>query len=329
MFFSLISSNILCQTQKTFMREKEPYYFEKPDATRPLNKVERIGMRAYHLSMEYSGPGQNLKDPTAKAAFEQVLVDIANGNPFSHPLKDEKLKSYFEHGVNVSGQEHIPQTGSFVIISNHFNRGIHKGMPQAPIMAHAVSEHLPDGETRNFIPVIENEKRLVEKTEKNTRLNLVYPHLTPPISQSIHASVEKVVGQANDVANQVLFNTSVVFGMIPTNTHSREIPKVFRNGDVLILYPTGKDEFELHQVDPMAGKLAELAGAMRVPMLPIGFWFNRAKSTYQMRIGQSFTISRDKNNPESNINNADILGVQIAKLLPERMRGVYAQCVTD
>ncbi len=311
------------------MREKEPYYFEKPDATRPLTRMERVGLRAYHLSMERSGPNQNLKNPFAKASFEQVLDDIAQGNPFSHPLKDERLKSYSEYDVNIEGEEFIPQSGSFVVISNHYNRGIHKGMSQTPVMSHAISQYLPDGDTRKFIPVIENEKELVRKTEDNTRLDLIYPHMPQPVRKSIHASIEKVVGPVDGIANQVLFNTSVVFGMIPTNTHSREIPKVFKNGDVLVLYPTGKDEFELHEVDPMAGKLAELAGAMRVPMLPVGYWFNRKQKAYQIRIGQPFVVCRDKNDPDSNTKNAEKLGLEIARLLPVRMRGPYTQLLED
>jgi len=311
------------------MSEKEPYYFEKPDATRPLTAIERLGTRAYRVSMEHSGPNQNLIDPRAKASFDQVINDICEGRPYSHPINNEREKTYIDHKVKVVGQEHVPQEGSFVIVSNHYNRGIHKGMSQAPIMTHAISQLLPDGDTRKFIPVIENEKRLIEKTQKNTKMDKLYPHLPSVATQSLRQGVETVVGPVDEIARQILFNTTVVFGMIPTNTHAREIPKVFKNGDVLVLFPTGKDEFELHNVNPMAGKLGEMAGARGVPLLPVGYWFNRKKSVYQVRIGAPFTLRRDKKNPCSSEQNAHELGMRIARLLPEVMRGEYRQDVAE
>ena len=309
--------------------KKEPYYFEDPKATRPLTAAERLGLRAYHMSMEYSGPGQSLQSKHAKDSFRVVLDDIAKGNAFSHPIKEEKDRSYVDVEVQVIGEQNIPPEGSFVIVSNHYNRGVHKGMPQGPIMAHEISRLLPDGDSRNFIPIIENIKHLVAKTEKNTRLDKVYPKLPETAARSLHSSVETVVGPADRTANQILFNTSVVFGMIPTSTHSREIFKVFRNGDVLILFPTGKDEFELHEVNPMAGKLAELAGAKHVPLLPIGYWFDASAATYQMAIGESFVMIRDKSNPDSSAQNSHEIGVKIAKLLPETMRGAYRKAAGD
>lgn len=311
------------------MSEKEPYYFEKPNATRPLTGMEKLGLHAYHMSMEYSGPNQSLQSELARDSFDQVLDDIAQGRPFSHPIKDEREKSYSEHDVNITGQEYVPQEGSFVIVSNHYNRGVHKGIAQGPVMAHAISQLLPDGNTRKFIPVIENEKRLVEKAQKNLRMDKAYSVLPDVATKSLRQSVETVVGPADRIASQVLFNTTVVFGMIPTNTHAREIPKVFKNGDVLILFPTGKDEFELHTVNPMAGKLGEMAGAKGVPLLPVGYWFNRKKSAYQVRIGAPFTLCRDKKNPESSQQNAHRIGMHIARLLPEVMRGEYRQDVAD
>jgi hypothetical protein len=308
---------------------REPYYFEDPQVTRPLTAAERLGLKAYHMSMEYSGPGQSLQSPHAKDSFREVMDDIAKGNAYSHPIQKEKGRSYIDVEVELAGESNIPQEGSFIVVSNHYNRGVHKGMPQGPIMAHEISRLLPDGNNRKFIPVIENIKHLVAKTEKNTRLDKVYPRLPEAAARSLHQSVEAVVGPADKIANQILFNTSVVFGMIPTSTHSREIFKVFRNGDVLILFPTGKDEFELHEVNPMAGKLAELAGAKNVPLLPIGYWFNPQTSTYQIKIGESFLVVRDKKNPDSSTQNAHEIGVRIASLLPETMQGEYRKAVND
>ncbi len=303
--------------------KREKYYFEDPNATRPLTGLERLGLRVYHASMEFSGPDQSMRSQHARDSFEKVIDDISEGRSFSHPIREERLLAYSEHDSEIHGAENVPQNGAFVIVSNHFNQGIHKGISQVPVMAHAVSQCIPDGDERKFIPVIEGQKDLVQKAQKNVGLNSLYPRIGNFGSQSIQSSMEKILGPADRVASQVLFNTSVVFGMIPTQTHSREITKVFRNGDVLILFPTGKDEYELHQVDPMAGKLAELAGAMKVPLLPVGFWFDKKEKIYQVNIGQPFIITRNKANPNSNGQNADKIGVRIAQLLPGDMRGYY------
>ncbi len=309
--------------------KKEKYYFEYPDATRPLTGLERLGLRAYHASMEFSGPDQSMRTQHARDSFERVIEDISQGRPFSHPIREERLLAYSEYDSEIRGGENVPQNGAFVIVSNHFNQGIHKGISQVPVMAHAVSQFIPDGEQRKFIPVIESQKELVQKAQKNVGLNSLYPHIGSTGSKSIQSGMENVLGPADRVASQVLFNTSVVFGMIPTQSHSREITKVFRNGDVLILFPTGKDEFELHQVDPMAGKLAELAGAMRVPLLPVGFWFDKKEKTYQVNIGPSFVVNRNKTNTNSNGENADKIGTKIAQLLPNHMRGYYTELLQD
>lgn len=304
-------------------RPKTPYYFEKPEAAVPLNPFERAALKAYRLSMEFSGPNQTTKSDHAKKSFDTLMEDIAIGNPFSHPLHLERERTYSDYDIQLVGAEHIPQQGSFVVVSNHYNRGVHKGINQPPVMSYAISQHLPDSDSRKFIPVIEGTKSLVSKTEKNTGLNKVYPHMPQSAAASLKAVTSKLVTPIDQAAAHILLNTSIAVGMIPTETHTREIIKIFKNGDVLVLFPTGKDEFAMHQVNPMAGKLAKMAGIHGAPILPVGYWFSRKNGQYRIKIGEPFIVVRDKTNEKPDEEIGDLIGTRIALLLPTRMRGYY------
>jgi 1-acyl-sn-glycerol-3-phosphate acyltransferase len=110
---------------------------------------------------------------------------------------------------------------------------------------------------------------------------------------------------------------------------------ILRNGHVLILYPEGTrvESGGLHRAEPGAGFLARSTGA---PVQPVGLVGTRRslpkgahlprRAAVSVRFGGPFRI-RERGPDGKRVDNqdaADSIMLAIADLLPEEMRGVYA-----
>lgn len=144
------------------------------------------------------------------------------------------------------------------------------------------------------------------------------------------------------------FGTSVLrayhaFGVVrhtPDRTALRRAREILRGGGVLFIYPEGHRAWDgrLQQAEPGAAFLARAAGAPVLPVAVIGS--NRIigkgkafprRRPLEMRVGIPVRLldRRPDGTRISNQEATDAIMVEIARLLPEEMRGAYAGRLED
>lgn len=279
---------------------------------KPLSKVAANLFKLHVLSLELrNGNESRLQHPAAIQAKNEVIRLVSEGRPESLSFIRERKEGVFcEFDVNVEGAENIPSEGPFIIISNHYNRGRLCGLNQGSVMCEVMARALPEGEWLDYRFIVSAEKGLkgLVKASKRTPLEIFFK-----MADSRYRQISK----------EIMTNFIAAWGCIPTGLEgTKRLLSCLENGDIIGLYPTGVDEYQLHEVDPRAGKLIDLVGNRLgdVAVLPIGYWMDLYKGTYQMRIGRPF-YSNEKR--RRGLNTSDYMGAEIAKNLPLEMQGYY------
>lgn len=224
-----------------------------------------------------------IADEKSRREFKAVIKAVEEGLPKSKPLIKERWKTFSEFPTCLEGKDNLTNP-PFVIAANHYNRGRLQGLWQAPVMVEAIANIIdPKGDTRF---------RFIMNGHKFTNL-----------SKGIMSNFAKVCDGI-------------------TTFQTREIIETLRNGDVLGIFPSAKPDLELNEMDQKAGSLFLIAGKRNIPIIPVGAWFDKRENIYRVNIGEPVVFGRT----DCLLDNqtiADAVGIKIANLLPENLRGYY------
>lgn len=252
-----------------------------------LNRWEKVAFRLYVLGNLAKNPFEyTVRNPDARNHMKAFFNAIEEGAPGSRPLIDERWRTFKEFPTEVIGGENIPPK-PFTIAMNHYKRGRLRGNWVPSVVFEAIETCLGGSQT--------------------------------------HGRYRMVIADSkfHPVFSKIMANVSRISDGIDSGS-PREILSTLRDGNVVGIFPSGKDELALHQFNPMAGKLFKLLGRRELPVLPVGTWFDKKKEMYIVNIGEPKIFTKEFQN-FSDQTVANHIGIQIAKILPENLRGYYTR----
>lgn len=255
-----------------------------------------VKIATYYLD----SPGYMVKTGRARWWGHRMLELWYKGEPTPLSLWAPRLLEGLK--TKVFGLENVPE-GKLIIAINQPNQGILRGNWFKFLLNYSLAE--ARGKRGNF------EAKWVQKADSSNSLIKSIPLLDRQkrrLSYMLAKSCGTILVDAT--ANSVRANLSSVF----------EMKKHLQNEGTLVVCPEGQASSQLVRGKREAGELLLLlAKKTKAPILPAGAWVESQR--YYLRFGSCLNLSEC--NLQEGQETADLLMVEIAKLLPCEKRGVY------
>lgn len=264
-----------------------------------LSLAQKLALRAFRFYLE-GGFWQHeyrIREREARRGLDDLVRDIEKGISGSHPLLLERKRTFREfsgpNNVIPEGLENLPKTGPLVLVINHSDEGARlRGNDLSSVVAYETARAINDF-SRRFRFAIEDRKHYFD------RLKFLQDF-------------------THEFTKPIMANVAQVTGMILVGSGQNGIAGSLLRGDILGIYPEGKDGKELSSIDPKAAHYIKRLSYL-APIIPVGAWFKRNWGVYRVNFGPEVFYHKDQADQEV----ADDLGLRMAMLLPENMRGKY------
>ena len=269
---------------------------------KPLGLVERIGLLYYVAQAQF--PPRYRIPILANRHFLNLVWDISRGKVASQAPSKLRYKVFPDYETRATGLENIPKNGSFIIASNHYSQGPLKGSWQTMAIADVVLEKMPNRNKRHF--------RFIMDSEKDS---------TGIFGETIRHEFQKR-------QSHTLHNIAATLDYLPLNKKRKVLELLHQRQEgqeIIGIFPTGKAEFTFKTpASKEAGNFFEIAGRYDIPVLHIGAWHDGRKKTFIINIGEATVYKENLNDPNSKHITAEKVMLNIASLLPPKMRGIYS-----
>lgn len=235
----------------------------------------------------------------------RVWLDVLGASVFSatrSPHSDGKrIWDSLRPPAILTGAEHLPAEGPYVVVANHFNGpGIWVGLPAA-LIAYAVGMRTPAAAIRG----------VGVAAYRDYRLAGVIP-IPEVVTSSVFARFYGVY--------DIILMPPKLDGPRARSAGVRRILGALRCGDVVILFPEGQNvvNFTMRTLQPGVGHLLRLAAKLRAAVVPAAV--AHSAGAIMLSFGPPIEFSHRAGREEIE----SLIGSRIARMLPAVQQGAYA-----
>jgi 1-acyl-sn-glycerol-3-phosphate acyltransferase len=225
------------------------------------------------------------------------------GRRWSPHVAGVAIRASIKPPVALSGEKHLPIQGPYIVVANHLNGpGVWVGLPAALIAA-SIGDRSPTAPIR------------VVGVAAYRDFQVLQVPISPAITELVFKRFYNVFG--------IIRMPHITEGATRRSGAVRQILAALRAGDVVILFPEGRNvhNFVMRRFQPGVGDLIRLAAKSGVPVIPAAIAPRHGSFTVSFL--PAFEVSGNANGKHIE----QSLGMTVAAHLPAVLRGPFAESV--